>query len=234
MLGEDFEWVEPELPGYPLSGVHRGVLEVRTRVLDALSGLLSGLRIEGEEMVEAGSRVVVTGMIRGRPVGGDEEWELPFAHVWEVGPGGRPERVRTYFDRSRLTLAASRRDLAAVADDLLEQAAEIRRQWAKLGDTLRVEGEDATENEDDAGDEIVSASSARLAAVDMASDGASREEVEAFLRDEHDVEDPTPLLDEVFPALPAAALETPEAPLADPAAAVEANRLSRLFARNRE
>src|SRR3954470_10771182 len=104
MLEEEFEWVEPEFPGYPLGGVHRGALEVRTRVLEGLEGLLEGLRIQGEEMVEAGSRVVVTGMIRGRPAGVDEDWELPFSHVWEVGPGERPERVRTYFDRSRLTL----------------------------------------------------------------------------------------------------------------------------------
>jgi hypothetical protein len=234
MLGEEFEWIEPELPGYPLGGVHKGALEVRTRVLEGMAGLLSGLRIEGEEMVEAGSRVVVTGMIRGRPAGVDEDWELPFSHVWEVGRGGRPERVRTYFDRSRLTLAASRRDLAAVADDLLEQAAEIRRQWAKLGETLRAAGEAAPKGDEGDADDASSVSSARLAAVDMASDGASREEVEAFLRDEHGMENPTALLDEVFPTPPPQAEETPEAPLDEQAAAMEANRLSRLFARNRE
>src|SRR4051794_41888367 len=70
--------------------------------------LLSGLTIEGEEMVEAGSRVVVTGVIRGRPVGVDEDWELPFSHVWEVGRGGRPLRVRPYFYRPRPTPPAPR------------------------------------------------------------------------------------------------------------------------------
>jgi ketosteroid isomerase-like protein len=231
LLGEDFEWVEPDLPGYPLAGTHRGALEVREHVLEALAGLLSGLTVEGEEMVEAGSRVVVTGTIRGRPAGVEEKWELPFAHVWEVGRGGRPVRVRTYFDRSRLTLAASRRDLAAVAEDLLEQAAEIRSQWDRLGETLRgVSEEPAEETRPDA----------RLVAVDMASDGAAREEVERVLREEHGVEDPAAILDEVFPE-PApepepdtAAAETPEAPVDEQAAAVEANRLSRLFARNRE
>jgi uncharacterized protein len=235
LLGEDFEWVEPELPGYPLAGVHRGALEVRTRVFEGLERLLEGLTIEGEEMVEAGTRVVVTGTIRGRPAGAEEDWELPFSHVWEVAPNGRPERVRTYFDRSRLTLAASRRDLADVADDLLEQAAEIRRQWARLGDTLRAAGADAPDRED--GDEeaqIEPASSGRLAAVDMASDGASREEVEGYLRDELGIDDPTAILDEVFPEAEAPAAETPEGPLEEQAAALEANRLSRLFARNRE
>lgn len=234
LLPEDFEWVEPELAGYPLSGVHRGALEVRTRVLEGLERLLEGLRVEGEEMVEAGSRVVVTGVIRGRPAGADEEWELPFSHVWELAGDGRPQRVRTYFDRSRLTLAASRRELADVADDLLEQAAEIRRQWGRLGDTLRAAGSDADEADDDGGEVPEGSSSARLVAVDMAQDGATREEVETYLRDELGIEEPAPILDEVFPAQAEPATAQPEAPLDEQAATLEANRLSRLFARNRE
>lgn len=233
LLGEDFEWIEPELPGYPLGGVHRGALEVRTRVLEGMQRLLAGLTIEGEEMVEAGSRIVVTGVIRGRPAGADEDWELPFSHVWEVARDGRPERLRTYFDRSRLTLAASRRELTAVADDLLEQAAEIRRQWDRLGETLRGAASDETDGDDQEHRREGSAS-ARLAAVDMASDGASREEVEAFLRAEHGVEEPDAILDEIFPAARQDEPGTPEAPLAEQAAALEATRLSRLFARNRE
>jgi ketosteroid isomerase-like protein len=235
LLGEEFEWVEPELPGYPLGGVHRGALEIRTRVLEGMARLLEGLRIEGEEMVEAGSRVVVTGLIRGRPPGAEEEWELPFSHVWEVAPDGRPERVRTYFDRSRLTLAASRLELAEVADDLLEQAAEIRRQWDRLGDTLRAAGSDAPEGDDGDDDAPAEgAASARLVAVDMASDGATRDEVETYLRDELGVDEPAPILDEVFPGSAARESETPDPPLDDQAAALEATRLSRLFARNRE
>ncbi len=230
LLSEEFQWVEPDLPGYPLSGTHRGALEVRTRVLEPLERLLDGLTIEGEEMVEAGSRVVVTGVMRGRPAGGDEEWELPFSHVWEIGRGGKPLRVRTYFDRSRLTLAAARGQLSAVADDLLEQAAEIRRQWAKLADTLRVAGLDEEGENTEQTASARRASSARLAAVDMAQDGASREDVETYLRDELGVEDPEEILEEVF-GEPEAEL-TPAA-LDEHAAALEAKRLSRLFARNR-
>jgi ketosteroid isomerase-like protein len=233
LLPEDFEWVEPELPGYPLSGTHRGAVEVRTRVLEALERLLQGLTIEGEEMIEAGSRVVVTGVMRGRPAGGDEEWELPFSHVWELGRGGRLERVRTYFDRSRLTLAAARKQLTEVADDLSEQAAEIRRQWAKLAETLRTAGpEETAAGAADSADEPSSrASSARLAAVDMAEDGSSREDVETYLRDELEIEDPHSILDEVFGE------RKPEpAPVAldERGATLEAKRLGRLFARNRD
>ena len=139
LLADDFEWVEPELPGYPLSGVHRGAEGLATGVLAPLAELLEGLTFELGEVVVAGDREVVTGVMRGRPAGSAVEWELPFAHVWEVS-GGAAVRGAGYFDRSRLTLAASRRQLADAADDLLDQAAEIRLQWSRLGDALRAAG----------------------------------------------------------------------------------------------
>jgi hypothetical protein len=65
----------------------------------------------------------------------------------------------------------------------------------------------------------------------MAEEGAGRDEVEAMLRDELGVEEPEPILDEVFGA-PGA--EPPAATLEEQRAAIiDATRLSRLFARNR-
>jgi ketosteroid isomerase-like protein len=234
MLGRDFEWVEPELAGYPLAGVHRGPDGVSHGVLEPLQSLFEDLTIDLHEVVETDARTVVTGALRGRPAGADADWELAFAHVWELD-GGLPVRVTTYFDRSRLTLAAARRQLADVADDLLEQAAEIRRQWARLGDALRAAGVEADEageafDEDDdaAPAPFAGPASVRLAAVDMAQEGATREEVDVYLRDEHGVEDTAPILDEVFGV---SAGELPEDALGESAAAIEANRLSRLFSR---
>jgi ketosteroid isomerase-like protein len=236
MLGDGFEWVEPELPGYPLAGVHRGRDGVAA-VLARLGRMFDGLVIEWSELADAGSRVTVTGTLRGRPRGADGDWELPFAHVWEV-EDGKPVRVRAYFDRSRLTIAAARRELADAADDLLAQAGEIRAQWAKLGEALRGAGLEVPDEAVAAGEGLGDSggggaalrSSARLAAVDMASEGASRDEVEAYLRDELEVDEPAGILDEVFGA---GAGATPDAALDERAAALEATRLSRLFARNR-
>src|SRR3954464_14601684 len=152
LLDSRFEWIEPELPGYPLAGVHRGPDAVAGG-LRQLSELFDGLVVEAHEVAEAGERETVTGVIRGRPGGADEEWQLPFAHVWELSEDDRFVRVRTYFDRSRLTLAASRRQLADVADDLIEQAAEIRRQWGRLAEAMRGGGGDgdaAAEDEESA------------------------------------------------------------------------------------
>jgi ketosteroid isomerase-like protein len=233
MLDDGFEWVEPDLPGYPLAGVHRGRDGVAS-VLARLGRMFDGLVIEWSELADAGSRVTVTGILRGRPRGAEGDWELPFAHVWEVEDGA-PVRVRAYFDRSRLTIASARRELADAADDLLAQAAEIRAQWARLGDALRGAGMELPEEAAAAvaaGAGGASRSSARLAAVDMASEGASRDEVEAYLRDELEIDDPDGILDEVFAAAGSSA-STPDAALDERAAALEATRLSRLFARNR-
>ena len=242
LLPADFEWVEPtDLPGYPLGGVHVGAEGFTTGVLAPLAELLEGLTFSVVEVVATGDREVVTGVMRGSPAGGDseEEWELPFADVWERGAAGVPVRASAYFDRSRLTLAASRRQLADVADELLDQAAEIRLQWSRLGDALRaagVEAPDADSLDDDGeldGDSDEDrrgsmAASARLVAVDMASEGSTREEVDAYLRDELGVEDTDAILDEAFDvdAGPAEAG-------ADRPGSLDPSRLTRLLARNR-
>ena len=234
-LPPEFEWIEPEMPGYPLSGVHRGASGMAKGVLAPLAELLDGLTFELGEVVVSGDREVVTGVIRGNPAGSPVEWELPFAHVWELSDG-TPVRATGYFDRSRLTLAGNRRQLADLADDLLEQAAEVRLQWSRLGDALRAAGVESAErsggvDEGDGtelGEELArGVASVRLVAVDMAHEGSTREEVETYLRDELGVEDTGAILDEVFDAEGDLHADLPVEE------ASGAARLSRLFARNR-
>src|SRR3954465_9960342 len=203
-MSEDFEWEEPALPGYPLAGVHRGAEGLATGVLAPLAALLDGLTFSVTSVTvdDVLRSEVVTGVMRGRPAGAAAEWELPFAHVWQLGSDGLAIRATAYFDRSRLPLAASRRQLADVADELLDQAAEIRAQWSRLGDALRAAGVESVEGAAGSVQAIegpARVTSARLAAVDMAQDGASREEVDAYLREELGLEDTAALLEEVFP-----------------------------------
>jgi ketosteroid isomerase-like protein len=233
MLPPEFEWTEPDIAGYPLSGVHRGATGMAKGFLAPLAEILDGLTFELDEVVADWEREVVTGVMRGRPAGSTVEWELPFAHVWELA-SGVPVRATGYFDRSRLTLAGNRRQLANLAEDLLEQAAEIRLQWSRLGDALRAAGVEAAQIAEGGGEasptpeEVAcSPANARLVAVDMAHGGSSRDEVEAFLRDELEVEDPAAILDDVF--APSGELQ-PDLPVEEASGAA---RLSRLFARNR-
>jgi ketosteroid isomerase-like protein len=232
LLAEDFEWTEPELAGYPLTGVHHGAEGLATGVLAPLAELLDGLTFSVDEVVVAPGCEVVTGVMRGRPPGSSVDWELPFAHVYTVADG-MAVSGRAYFDRSRLTLAAGRRQLADVADELLDQAAEIRLQWSRLGDALRAAGvEAADEDVEVVSDESAAgAASVRLLAVDMAQDGSTREEVEAYLREELDVDEAeaAAILSEVFdPAGEVAVGDEAGAP-----GSLDASRLTRLFARNR-
>src|SRR3954454_13227178 len=203
LLADDFEWTEPELPGYPLAGVHRGPSGMANGVLAPLASLLDGLTFSLQDVVVGEGREVATGVMRGTPAGAAGEWELPFAHVYSVS-GEAGVRGCAYFDRSSLTLAAVRRQLADAADELLDQAAEIRAQWGRLGDALRAagvesadEGVAALPEEEDVS---VGTASARLVAVDMAQDGSPRDEVEEYLRDELGVDDAEAIaiVDEVF------------------------------------
>jgi ketosteroid isomerase-like protein len=232
LLPADFEWTEPEQPGYPLGGVHRGAEGLATAVLAPLAELLEGLTIEVRDVVATSTREVVIGVMRGRPAGSPVEWELPFAHAWEI-EDGTPVRATGYFDRSRLTLAASRRQLAGVADELLDQAGEIRLQWSRLGDALRAAGLDGEEGEGEAEEKVVGTASARLVAVDMAHDGSSREDVGAYLREELglDEAEAETILDQTFD--PETGDPHDDLPPASEAGTDEASRLARLFARNR-
>jgi hypothetical protein len=207
LLAPGFEWVEPD------GSVSRDL------------AALEGVELAVGELVEAGDRALVTGTMRSSGL------ELPFAHVWELRDD-LAARATAYYDRGRLTAAATRRGLAEVADDLLDQAAEIRHQWDRLGDALRAAG---LESEGPVSDEADARSaphaggaSARLVAVDMAHEGSSREEIAAVLREELGVEDVDAVLDEVL--APEGGVE----PVAgDDDATAEARRLARLFARNR-
>ena len=89
LLPPEFEWAEPEIAGYPLSGVHRGATGMAKGFLAPLAEILDGLTFELDEVVAAWDREVVTGVMRGRPAGSTVEWELPFAHVWELASGAR-------------------------------------------------------------------------------------------------------------------------------------------------
>ena len=216
-LAPEFEWVEPEIPGHPLAGVHRGPEAIGTGMVAPLRELCAELAVEPEQFIDGGAQVVVTGAVRGRWRDNETEWRAPFAHVWELR-GGAPLRASAYGDTGGLGVAAARSELTELAEVLSEQASAIRRQWVELGDSATPIEWDP----DDAPPAPVTplprgaAASARLVAVDMAQDGSSREEVESFLEDELGAEEAAVVADQIFPSVvvadPVAAPEQPSAP----------------------
>ena len=88
-------------------------------------------------------------------------------------------------------------ELSALADDLLEQATEIRRQWAELGETLGLESPEPApvpERREEGGD----ADAVRLVALDMMLSGRSRDEVREYLQATFGEGDREQGLDDVF------------------------------------
>lgn len=96
VLAPDVEWVHPEgMSGYGLGGVHRGhagVLEFLRRV----PKVLGGMRLQPQEFIESGDRVVVFGVRQVTSLRGHTE-TLPFVHSWTFGDG-RAVRMEDIFD----------------------------------------------------------------------------------------------------------------------------------------
>jgi ketosteroid isomerase-like protein len=68
------------------------------------------IRMEAEEIVDCGDRVLIVGRLQGRARGTDVDVDSPMAWVMEVNDDGKMTRMRTYTD-----IAQARRD-AGLAD----------------------------------------------------------------------------------------------------------------------
>ena len=100
-------------------------------------------------------------------------------------------------------------ELTNLADELLSQASEVRRQWAELSETLGVEPPEpapvaerrtspAQSVAESAAGERPEADPVRLVALDMMLSGRSREEVREYLRATFGDGDREHVLDEIF------------------------------------
>lgn len=97
LFDDGIEWYSPdELPG---GGTYRGPAGV-AEFFGQLPGLYAELRVEPDEFLEAGDRVIVEGHHRGRVASG-AEFEVGFAHVWTVRDG-KAVAFREYTDTGKL------------------------------------------------------------------------------------------------------------------------------------
>ncbi len=92
-----YSFVHPEIEFHtyarsPEAGVYRGKDEVR-KYNDDLFGQFESLRVEVEELVDAGDRVVVVSTQHATPKGGgQQEIHVHMAEVWTVRDGLLAER----------------------------------------------------------------------------------------------------------------------------------------------
>ena len=96
-------------------------------------------------------------------------------------------------------------ELAALADELLNQATDVRRQWTELGEALGLEPAPQPQAQNAGGEGGEGQAAAwpeadpvRLVALDMMLDGRSRDEVREYLRATFGTDVRDDVLDEIF------------------------------------
>jgi hypothetical protein len=98
-------------------------------------------------------------------------------------------------------VALSRQQLTAIADELVEQAAAIRRQWAELAEVLGGSDQVERRRAPRAGEQGPGATprqTIRLVAIDMMLAGDSREDIAVYLREAFPGEDASGVVEAVF------------------------------------
>ena len=91
----DFEWVQLRAVVEP--GTHRG-LEARDRAFRSIFEVYENFRIEPEEYIDAGDRVIVVARSHGTARGSGMQLDQRFAYVWTVRDG-KPVRMEQYASR---------------------------------------------------------------------------------------------------------------------------------------
>ena len=92
----DIEWHQAQ--GLAHGGVYRGIDEVRRNVFDPLDrDWWEEFVVTPEELIDAGSDVVVLGRYRGIARGTGKRLDVPFVHVWTF-EDGLAIRFRQFLD----------------------------------------------------------------------------------------------------------------------------------------
>jgi uncharacterized protein len=80
-MDPNIEWIEPEAPGFPFGGVHRGPQEVVDKVFALLQTYYQEIAFIPQEFVEAGDRVIVLGESRGKAKASGTSFQVDFVHA---------------------------------------------------------------------------------------------------------------------------------------------------------
>jgi ketosteroid isomerase-like protein len=95
-MAPDIEWHQAE--GLPHGGFYRGLDEVRQRIFDPLDEeWWDAFSADPDELLDAGSDVIVLGRYRGRAKGTGKRLDVPFVHVWSFRDGSA-WRFRQFLD----------------------------------------------------------------------------------------------------------------------------------------
>ena len=83
-LDPHVEWIEPDVPDLWFSGTHHGADAVIEEVMRPTAERFEDFRVQCDEFLDAGDRVVVTGRFLGRARETGIELDAAFAHIWTL------------------------------------------------------------------------------------------------------------------------------------------------------
>lgn len=93
----DIEWIEPDVEGLWTRGTHHGVDAVIKDVFESTVERFDDFRVQCDEYLEAGNRVIVMGRFMGRSKETGNRLNAPFVHVWTLR-NGKIISFRNYTD----------------------------------------------------------------------------------------------------------------------------------------
>ena len=95
-MADEIIWEQAQ--GLPHGGVYNGLAEVRRSVFDPLDrDWWAEFSAVPDEVLDAGSEVVVLGRYRGTAKGTGRRLDVPFVHVWTLRDG-KAVRFRQFLD----------------------------------------------------------------------------------------------------------------------------------------
>ena len=107
MLDPQIEWIEPHVPDLWFSGTHHSPAEVLSEVIEPTFENFDDFRVECEEFLDAGDRVIVTGHFSGRAKDTGIALYAPFAHIWTLR-GDKAVRFQSFTDTANWLYALYR------------------------------------------------------------------------------------------------------------------------------
>ena len=96
-MDPNIEWNEPQAPGLPFSGVHRGPQAVANEVFGTVPTSLEEFAVVPQEFIDAGDRVIVLGEFRGKGKARGTPFVAPFVQIYTFRDG-KMTRLQSYTD----------------------------------------------------------------------------------------------------------------------------------------
>lgn len=103
-LDENIVWTEAE--GFPYGGTYTGHKDIVKNVLKKLATEWDVYKVEADEFLDAGNRIVALGNYSGIYKQTGKKMNVPFAHVWTV-ENGKATRFIQYTDTLKVSEALS-------------------------------------------------------------------------------------------------------------------------------